>query len=567
MAVCHPPADTADSVSAAELKLLRACESQLGDDWLVFHSVAWISRAAGAEASDGELDLLLCHPRHGILVIEVKGGGIGLDYRTGDWTSTDRGGRVHAIKNPFRQSTRAKYGVLEKLKESPAWMRLGIGRFVIGHAVFLPDVGDSQRLAGPDAPAEITGDASDLARLDAWLIGVMAFWKGEDRYRHDPIGPGGVAVVRQIFARSVAARPLLSARIGEEEERRLELTRRQIGVLDLLSRQRRVVISGGAGTGKTLIAREKAERLAGEGMRTLLVCYNRPLADHVREQVAGVELMDVASFHQLCDRWIRRAQAKLGRDLVAEARRDYPRGDHFDLLQPMAMALAVDAFGPRYDAIVVDEAQDFVPEFWMPIEMLLIGGEDAPLYIFIDENQDVYRRATELPVRTPPMTLDRNCRNTGHIHAAAYRYYRGDAVEAPEIEGTQVKTLIAGGLAKQARAIAGAVTRLVTEEGVAPHDIAVLLCTGTAKAEAEAALAANAVPRSISWGRLESYGHGVITVDTVARFKGLERAIVILWIDGSDPEQRRETFYVGLSRAKSVLILCGTQDDCRKVLE
>lgn len=567
MAVCHPPADTADSVSAAELRLLRACESQLEDDWLVLHSVAWISRVAGAAASDGELDILLCHPRQGILAIEVKGGAIGLDYRTGDWTSTDRNGRVHAIKNPYRQATKAKYGVLDKLKESPAWARLGIGRFVIGHAVFMPDVGDARRLAGPDAPAEIIGDAGDLARLRAWLTGVMMFWAGEDKHRHDPIGSGGVAVVRQIFARSVSARPLLSARIGEEEERRLELTRRQMAVLDLLSRQRRVVISGGAGTGKTLIAREKAERLAAEGMRTLLVCYNRPLADHVREQVPGVELLDVASFHQLCDRWIRRAQVKLDRNLIAEARRDYPRGDHFDLVLPIALAFAIDAFGPRYDAIVVDEAQDFGPEFWMPIEMLLRGGEDAPLYIFIDENQDVYRRSTELPVKTPPITLDRNCRNTGHIHAAAYRYYRGDAVEAPDIEGMRIETLDAGDLAKQARVIAGAVTRLVAEEGVAPHDIAVLLCASTAKAEAEAALAANAVPRSVSWGRLESYGEGVVTVDTVARFKGLERSVVILWIDGCDPVQQRETFYVGLSRAKSVLMLCGTQDDCRKVLE
>ena len=187
--------------------------------------------------------------------------------------------------------------------------------------------------------------------------------------------------------------------------------------------------------------------------------------------------------------------------------------------------------------------------------------------IFIDENQDVYRRATQLPVTTPPMVLDRNCRNTGHIHAAAYRFYRGDTVEAPEIEGTRIETLVAGDLAKQARAIAGTVTRLISTERVAPHDIAVLLCAGAAKAEAEAALAAHAIPRGVAWGRLESYGKGVVTVDTVARFKGLERAIVILWIGGCDPREQRETFYVGLSRAKSVVILCGTQDDCRKVVE
>ncbi|MDF2605144.1 AAA family ATPase [Sphingomonas sp.] len=568
MANCYPPASMAESSSDAELKLLAALSAQLDDQWHVFHSVGWIARPGGGGPRDGETDMLICHPRHGVLVLEVKGGGIGLDYRTGEWTSTDRSGRVHAIKNPFRQAMSGKYGILAKLKESPAWNRLRIGRLTIGHAAFFPDVGDARRLTGPDAPPAITGDSTNLGSLEAWLVGALRFWAGEDARQHDEIGPGGVAVIRQIFARTVTARPLLSARIGEEEEHRIELTRRQMAVLDLLSRHRHVVISGGAGTGKTLIAREKAERLAAEGMRTLLVCYNRPLADHIREQTAGIELLDVASFHQLCDRWVRRAQTKLGRDLVAEARRDYQRGDHYDQHLPIALALAVDALGPRYDAIIVDEAQDFAPEFWMPIEMLLADAEQSPFYILIDENQNVYKRAADLPLKTPPVTLDRNCRNTGRIHEAAYRFYSGDAVEAPAIEGAEVDTVIAGDLHKQARAIAELVTRLVTQEAVRPHDIAVLLCDSAIKAQAEAALAQHAIPRTARWARLEDYAAGVVTVDTVARFKGLERPVVVLWAsEGCTPANRHETFYVGLSRAKSVLYLCGTAEDCARILE
>lgn len=98
-------------------------------------------------------------------------------------------------------------------------------------------------------------------------------------------------------------------------------------------------------------------------MRTLLVCYNRGLADHLREQCAGITNLDVASFHQVCHRWIERAQAKLGRDLLAEARSNYPGADSYDHHQPIALALAVDALGPAYDAIIVDEAQDFGDEF------------------------------------------------------------------------------------------------------------------------------------------------------------------------------------------------------------
>src|SRR5690606_1112039 len=144
---------------------------------------------------------------------------------------------------------------------------------------------------------------------------------------------------------------LLSARIQDEEVRRIELTRRQAMILDMLRRQRRVMISGGAGTGKTLIAREKAVRLADEGLRTLLVCFNRGLADHLREQCEGIDGLDVATFHQVCHRWASRARMELGRDVMAEAGRDHPGADKFELQMPLALANAVNLLGPAYDAI------------------------------------------------------------------------------------------------------------------------------------------------------------------------------------------------------------------------
>lgn len=356
---------------------------------------------------------------------------------------------------------------------------------------------------------------------------------------------------------------MLSARLEDEERERINLTKRQAIILDMLSRQRRVMVAGGAGTGKTLIAREKAVSAAEQGLNTLLVCYNRGLADHLREQCAGIDNLDVATFHQLCRRWIDKAKVELGRDLVAEARRDYPGLSEYDHHQPIALAYAIDMFGPHYDAIVVDEAQDFGDEFWMPIELLLSEHEKALLYVFLDENQDIYRRSAAIPIPGEPMMLDKNCRNTNRIHNAAYRYYKGAVIEAPAIDGVDVESLPAIGIDKQAQAITSLVTRLVSEEMVKPHDVAVLLCNPLKREASERALMSNAIPANAKWGRLESYGAGSITVDTVARFKGLERPIIILWaLNDCDPVHDRETLYVGMSRAKSLLFLCGDRAAC-----
>lgn len=566
MARCFPPSKFATSESSAELRLLTALESQLDADFVVLHSVAWISRPGGSGPRDGEMDLLICHPRRGLLVIEVKGGRVTLDYRTQQWTSTDGKERVHNIKNPFEQAKKGKYGILEKLKESPVWQKLRIGRFNIGHAVFLPDVGDGDRLRGPDAAKALIGDRGDMEDLVAWVDQALAFWEGDPSERTDIIGDRGVETVVQIFARVATTRPLLSARIQDEEVHRIELTRRQATILDMLRRQRRVMIAGGAGTGKTLIAREKAVRLADEGLSTLLVCFNRGLADRLREQCQGIANLDVATFHQVCIRWIERARAETSRDLMSEARRDYQGADEFDQLMPIALANAIDALGPAYDAIIVDEGQDFGDEFWLPIEMLLRRPEEGMLYVFLDENQDIYHRSANIPVASEPMMLDRNCRNTGAIHGAAYRYYRGMPVEAPEIPGVEVEKIWAKGIERQARMVGSLVTRLVAEEAVDPHEIAVLLGEGRLKIDYERALKQTPIPSGSRYERLENYGPGVITVDTVARFKGLERPIIILWaLDGCTSTRDRETLYVGLSRAKTALYLCGSREACDRV--
>jgi len=566
MANCLPPVELAQSESSAELKLLEAFNSQLSDDFTVMHSVAWIAKPRRGGPRDGECDFLIVHPRFGLLVLEVKGGRVLLDYGNQKWTSVDRKDKQHPIKNPFEQAKNGKYSILEKLRENPAWLRLGIRRFNIGHAAFFPGIGNGDQLRGPDAPLEIIGDRNDMDSLQQWVSHALTYW-GRNDDRLEDLGKRGVDAIVDTFARRVSTRPLLSARLQDEERERIALTERQAQILDILQRQRRVMIAGGAGTGKTLIAREKAIRSANEGLRTLFICFNRPLADFLREQCADVSNLDVASFHQVCSAWASRAKKEIARDFLAEARRDYPRANEFDHIMPIALANSIDALGPKYDAIVVDEAQDFGDDFWLPVEMLLNDLEQGLLYVFLDENQDIYHRSGSIPISSEPMVLDQNCRNTGAVHRAAYKHYRGVEVTPSPIEGVEVTTLPASRIDSQAKSIGSLITKLIADEQVPPHSIAVLLCDNRAKAGFEEALRALPIPKPARFGKLEDFGPNVVAVDTVARFKGLERDVIILWaFDDLSEEHDRETFYVGMSRAKSSLYLCGDRGRCDRLL-
>ena len=87
------------NASPSEKPVYRALE-QLPDPWRVFHSVAWQSLRKGRQG-DGEADFVLIHPRHGLIVIEAKGGSIHI--RDGKWFTSNKKG-THPI-DPFEQAT------------------------------------------------------------------------------------------------------------------------------------------------------------------------------------------------------------------------------------------------------------------------------------------------------------------------------------------------------------------------------------------------------------------------------------------------------------------------------
>lgn len=555
----------AELPSQAEAKVYRALRDGLSKDFVVLFEVGWILRREEEKAHDGETDFLVCHPKLGYVCIEVKGGGVAFDAATGDWYSVDRHRQKHAINNPISQALKAKYAIRSKLNEHQRWRDLSLGNIVRGHAVFFPDIGDANALSRPDMPATLIGCAKDLRDPQAWIEGVFAFW-GNDALHSSPLSRLGVEVLVDVFARSFIVAPLVASRLAEQETRRLVLTKDQLRVLDFLRSHRRVAVSGGAGTGKTVLALEKARRLASEGFRTLLTCYNRQLADHLSLLCGGTANLEVMSFHQLCHRQVDRANLASGRDLVAEAKFTYPGKDLYEVQLPNALAYSLEVLPDRYDAIVCDEGQDFRDEFWVPLELLLSDYDRGPLYVFYDDNQNLYARAGTFPIRDEPFTLTTNCRNTAPIHDAAYRHYKGVPVTPPDIQGDDVQFDESPGRDGQAAKIHARIADLVLRQGVSAGEITVLIADAVRKAEYYGALRRLPLPKPSTWLEEGVRSNNTVLIDTIQRFKGLESTIVILWgLDSIDLNRSQELLYVGMSRAKSLLVLVARSEVLRVV--
>jgi superfamily I DNA and RNA helicase len=158
--------------------------------------------------------------------------------------------------------------------------------------------------------------------------------------------------------------PKLSRVIREQDKEILEATRSQYKVLSLLHRQKRALISGPAGSGKTFLALEKARRIVEKhsSKRVLLVCFNIRLSRHLSKLTSGLPQVDVFYFHQLCLAFCRKAGIKLMPADKAKSIEDYYL---FDL--PEGFMKALDVVAERYDALIVDEGQDFDSTWWIPL--------------------------------------------------------------------------------------------------------------------------------------------------------------------------------------------------------
>ena len=544
-----------DPLRRAECEVYERLKQILDGSFHVFYACPWLGVGPDGGEVDGECDFVVAHPRRGILVLEVKGGAVAFDPESDQWTSRDRAGVEHRIKDPVSQARSSKYQLLEKLKDTPGWHE----RYIrMRHGVVLPDASLPEGVLGADRPREIFWSCEDFRRDGSgeWIgsrMGVAP--KAEDWEK--PLGNDGIRALEKILANPVHFRMPLQNLLSADDRRLEVLTRNQFWVLESIREQSRVAISGAAGTGKTMLALEEAARQAEGGRRVLFVCFNRALSAWARRGLGEDAAFEVRTFHSLCGHMKKRAGLDPPSDATSRTPPDDPAQvsrEWYDQAPDVLMTAFERLPDVRYDAIIVDEGQDFRKHWWIALDTGLKSG--GVLRVFYDSNQRVHQEAGELPkdVEASRFRLVKNLRNTLQIHAAVHRFYVGSEIEASGTEGTEVEWLPvpAEGLAATGRVLSEYAGRLIADQGVPPGDIAVLVPSE----KGIGAITSDGRFGGCETTRCEKPCDGAIVVDSIRRFKGLERPVVLLAADQSLVD-KRELPYVAMSRARVHLAIAG----------
>ncbi|RMG85932.1 MAG: hypothetical protein D6708_14930 [Candidatus Dadabacteria bacterium] len=562
--------------------------------------VAWYT----PDVDGREPDFVLFHPDLGLVVFEVKDWALGQvrDANPHTWT-IEVNGRAEARPNPLRQAREYQYQILERLRAEPA--------------LRLP--GDAHKVSVPVSAGVVFSNINRYEYETKGLgrvipPGLAFFW--DDLHPQGDLftDPSGrkfrerleasfppmfpcrltgrqVQALRQALFPEVRLPTARPPAPGEDRERLRILDHHQEALARRWDGGHRIVV-GPSGCGKTLVLVHRARFLHKYNpkvRRVLLVCYNVALVPYLKRLCArhGLGLgpggVDVCHVFELCQR-------VLGEPVNFE--KEEP--GYYDLVVEEALA-RLPAYPERYDAVLVDEGQDFSDDMFRLVVGLL-NPETDHLLVALDDHQDLYRRGAErrwaelgIRARGRVHRLRTAYRQTEQLAAFAARFRGLEAAAEPRPAAGQLELftdyLTARGPEPEVRAcpdpgglvehVADAVAERVLRGGVPAAEVAVLYPTKKAYGfrdppfprRVEAALQARGVLARWASEDYRSKAAFDVTTDAVAistihTAKGMDWSVVfVVGLDELEPgerwgkEQLKNLAYVAITRARYELVV------------
>jgi hypothetical protein len=531
------------SPSKAEHRFAEACQN-LSSGWHVFFGVEWTRPGAQGEADhSGEMDAVLYHRDHGMLVIEVKGGGV---RRDGDnWASLGRNG-WHRIKNPLQQVRESAWYLIHEFKE--------LGRHhpdegypLVSWALCFPDVEVKRdEWLGQDLHPHQILSRGDLSHLEKRAIELLSR-AGHGLHRQNPTEWFETRLLER-FHPCFSLMPPAHELLAEENEQMLQATAHQQQFLSAARSIARLAVEGCAGSGKSVLAADRARLLARDGESVLLVCYNRLLAERWRAD-PSLHGVTVSTFHEEARRWIEAARLEWP-DLETLGIEDFEAR----IPELLAKAQARGVLG-RYAAVVVDEGQDFRPEWWPLVEGFLETPFTDSFTIFFDPRQNLFDRALALPKDLPVFRLTVSVRNTRAIVDWIAKRTRFELSSDPLCPQGEEPVHRRWKQPADQSALLHEDLRELLVAGIEKERILVVACRS--REHSGLREPPHGVP--CGWSSPpDTWRPGRVNIDTAVRAKGLEADVVIL-VD-VEKNTAADRIYAGATRAKHRLFVYERQE-------
>jgi hypothetical protein len=549
LARLFPKIDPSEIENPGERKVAKALVGQLPSRVEIFHSFHWMGDGRKGTVVEGECDFVVLDPENGLLFVEVKGGSLDFDPERMEWHRTTPLGEKRLLgKDPFEQVRKSMHEIVDRIVAVMPGAKRPLP-FTYGFAVAFPDC----RYTGSLPPSIVPDQLLDAAKCSAMSD---SFERVFNRFRlsqHGTLSSQDVQSVHDALFPRYAIVPVVWRKVEDQEARLHRLTHEQQRLLEFLGDHTLAAIKGVAGSGKTILALAKAQESARKGFRTLFLCYNRPLKDWVLQMLpeSSSDGLVVDTYHGLVADLCWKAEVPF-RAIDGDGNADFWRD-----LAPEKLIEACSVLGDelKFDAVVVDEGQDFHDLWWTSLEDVFRNPSNkACYYVFFDPNQNLYVNSPSIPGELgPPFQLPVNCRNTVRIaeHCASL-VKQPNKVKDGAPMGDAPEFLSAPNV-REAFQLAGKRVRewcMPGAGGLKSSQVAVLVPSGS---DRDWSVIFKTVPATSDFEKWRS-DKGVL-IAPWRRFKGLEADAIVIVESAPESEElsERANRYVARSRAKHLL--------------
>jgi len=536
----YPGSGPRQCKSRAEEHFYEQLKTQLPEGCYAWHRIDVITD----RGEQREADFMIGQQGRGILVVEVKGGQI--EEKDGIWYQNER----RMDEAPLDQA-RSEAAVIEcRFRESgktcPPYECL----------VVFPD---SKLRSAPsnDYLRQRTIDASDLHQLRERLRTCF------EELPHFERGPSDDSWIGFIHERlwGPICQGLLSGVVEADQSRREQFDAEQLRIIAELERNRRVIIEGPAGSGKTVIAVEAARRIADLGKPVFYLCFTEALAAWLRKELES-STVHVYPIKRLAEKFLQEAGKLLPKEIPMRLGTDEARRFYESVCERALNDAADEILRAKAAAVIIDEAQDFQPDDWQLATFL--AGDEGNIWAFADPRQKF--------VATAKME------DTGFYYRPLYKQYRShpsilalaEALAGREADLGLIREgwdsgrirLITCTDRDQLEETVGREIHRLTDQGFQRRQVAIL---SLARSTSAGRIVARKKLGSYVLAKADVPADGRVTADTALRFKGLERSAIIvtdfsLRETETKLEEWRARLHIAVTRAQSVVRLIDTRE-------
>lgn len=424
-------------MTAGEKRFAQRLESKLEADYLCWYDVP-------VGPANAHPDFIILHPKRGLIILEVKDWKLdSIQAVTRDEVALLTPSGVKHVANPLEQARHAAHAVVDVLQRDPQLVfssgRLqGKPLFPWTYGVVLANITRRQfETAGLDevlAPRRAICQDEMTESVDAEDF-QRRLWEMFQIGGYGHLSPARIDRIRWHLFPEIR---LPGKQIGLFDEIEEAETPDLLRVFDLQQEQLarslgegHRVIHGVAGSGKTLILGYRAEQLARACAKPVLVlCYNKALARRLEHwmHVRGVaDKVHIGNFHAWCHRQL--VSHHLGLPAGDPGAADYWQALARRVIEAVERQLIP---AGQYDAVLIDEAHDFRPE-WLALAARMVDPLTRSLLVLYDDAQAIYDtgkprdfsfQSVGIQARGRTTILRINYRNTQEILDFAAGYAR-----------------------------------------------------------------------------------------------------------------------------------------------